>query len=299
MWTWLAGSYPHPLVSDEQPESFPAFPDLHWSRVSADRQRRSSWFYRQECFAPVEILPGYMTHQTARNDEKGQCPRDRFRPADWDLLGWKYSVIAAIASAPYHLIINYIPARDEREFKAFAPADQAWFRDWFDWTERNIEILRHVKPILGAPQVGRVDGWAAFKEYRGFVFVFNPNYRPLAGGVRPRPNDRTEGDGDRFILKQLYPDAQKGRLLAASGQGFLESRRPCRNSRWLVRRPPFWKSMPGAAKPADQPLLAGVVGNAAVNGRPPRADRSPRRDGDRTGHCGGTPVRRHRSTGSR
>ena len=120
VWTWLAGSYPHPLVSDEQPESFPAFPDLHWSRVSADRQRRSSWFYRQECFAPVEILPGYMTHQTARNDEKGQCPRDRFRPADWDLLGWKYSVIAAIASAPYQLVINYIPARDEREFKAFS-----------------------------------------------------------------------------------------------------------------------------------------------------------------------------------
>ncbi len=263
VWTWLAGSYPHPLVSDEQPESFPSFPDLHWSRVSADRQRRSSWYYRQECFAPVEILPGYLTHQTARNDAKGTCPRDRFRPADWDLLGWKYSVISAIASAPYHLIVNYIPARDEREFKAFTSADQKWVRDWFDWTEGNIEVLRQVKPILGAPQVGQIDGWAAFKGEKGFVFLFNPNYRELAVEL---PLDQSIGlmGGERFILRQLYPDAEKGRLLAPPGAAFW--RRGDKVPLPLAGAEALVLEISPAPSRVDQPLLLGTVGNATLNG---------------------------------
>ena len=38
-WGWLAGSYSHPTFNDEQPESFMPFPDLHFDRVSADRER--------------------------------------------------------------------------------------------------------------------------------------------------------------------------------------------------------------------------------------------------------------------
>lgn len=126
--------------------------------VVADRQRRTAYGYRNECFVPPEIMPGYMTHQTPRLTEKGECPRGRFRAADWDLLGWRYSVISAIATAPFNLAVNFLPARDEREFRAFSEADREWFRHWFDWTDRNLEILRNVKPILGAPQLGRVDG---------------------------------------------------------------------------------------------------------------------------------------------
>ncbi|MGE5110904.1 MAG: hypothetical protein ACM3JB_08625, partial [Acidobacteriaceae bacterium] len=63
-WTWLAGSYPHPTGNDEQPESFVPFPDLHFDRVSADRMRFVNYWYRNYQFAPEEIIPGYMTHQT-------------------------------------------------------------------------------------------------------------------------------------------------------------------------------------------------------------------------------------------
>jgi hypothetical protein len=263
VWTWLAGSYPHPLVSDEQPESFPAFPDLHWSRVSADRQRRSSWYYRQGCFAPVEIMPGYMTHQTPRNDAQGVCRRDRFRPADWDLLGWKYSVISAIASAPYHLIVNCIPARDEREFKAFSSADQQWFRNWFDWTEHNIGVLRNVKPIIGAPQVGRADGWAAFGGERGFVFLFNPNYRAVTAEFAL---DQTIGlkDGKRFVFTQLYPDAQAGRLVGPPGKVHWQRgdkvRMPMTGTEAVVLE------VAPAPDSIEHPWLAGSVGQAALNG---------------------------------
>jgi hypothetical protein len=260
-WTWLAGSYPHPLQGDEQPESFPSFPDLHWDRISADRQRRTAWYYRQECFAPVEIIPGYLTHQTPRNDAQGVCRRERFRPADWDLLGWKYSVIAAIASGPFQHVINFLPARDEREFKAFSLADRQWLRDWFDWTDRNLDVLRDARPIIGPPQVGRVDGWAAFKGDHGFVFLFNPNYRPLTAKFAL---DQTIGlqAGQNFVLRQLYPDAEKGRLLAPSGKTFWQ--RGDQVSLPVAGAEALVLEVEPAPASVEQPLLLGTVGKATL-----------------------------------
>jgi hypothetical protein len=261
-WTWLAGTYPHPLNSDEQPESFRAFPDLHWSRVSADRQRRTAYWYRTECFVPPEIMPGYMTHQTPRLTETGECPRGRFRAADWDLLGWKYSVISSIATAPFNLVVNFIPARDEREFKAFSPADQKWVRDWFDWTDKNLEILRNVKPILGAPQLGRLDGTAAFKDGRGFIFLFNPNYRMLGFELPLDQSIGFSGKG-RFTVKQLYPDAEKGKFLAPGGNGIFNP-----GEKVAVLLPGTEATVLEvslAPEKVEQPLLLGVVGSATVN----------------------------------
>ena len=63
-WSWLAGSYPHPTSTDEQPESFISFPDLKLDRVSADRERYTAYRYRNYEFAPSEIVPGFITHQT-------------------------------------------------------------------------------------------------------------------------------------------------------------------------------------------------------------------------------------------
>lgn len=257
VWTWLAGSYPHPLQSDEQPESFRSFPDLHWDRASADRQRRTSYGYRTREFTPVEILPGYMTHQTGRLDEKGACPRERFRPRDFDLLGWRYSVISAIATAPYQLIVNFLPARDEAEFRAFGTEHQQWLRGWMDWTDQNLEVLKHTRPILGDVQLGRCDANAACKDDHGFVFVFNPNYRVLPASFVLDDRIGLVG-GERFVLRQLYPEAGRGRLL------------PSPTSTSWQRGETVTLTMPGAealvvqieplGEPLATPRLAGAPG---------------------------------------
>lgn len=261
VWTWLAGSYPHPLASDEQPESFRSFPDLHWDRASADRQRRTAYGYRTREFVPVEIMPGYLSHQTPRLDEKGDCPRVRFRPRDFDLLGFRYSVISAIATAPFQLVVNFLPARDEQEFAAFGAADRQWLRGWFDWTDQHLDILRHTRPILGDVQLGRVDGNAACRADQGFVFLFNPNYRALpASFVLDERIGLTAGE--HFVLRQLYPDAERGRCLA-----------PASGSVWR-RGDTVAVAMPGAealvlaiepvpAAPVA-PRLAGAAGSAHV-----------------------------------
>src|SRR5262249_45361663 len=159
-WIWLAGSYPHPTSTDEQPESFISFPDLHLDRFTRRR-------YRNYEFAPSEIVPGFITHQTGRNDDNGHMPAVKtaddevltpFRRRDWDYLGWKYSLLSSIAVAGWNNVIDMIPARDPAEFRSFSEEDRRWFQRWIDWTDANKEYLRHTRTILGQPAIGKVDG---------------------------------------------------------------------------------------------------------------------------------------------
>ena len=196
---------------------FAAFPDLHTDRVSADRQRFAAWKYRVERFVPPEIMPGFITHQTERTDGQNVMRRDRFRPRDWDVLGWKYSLLSSIGTAPFNHTVSFITARDEDEFKALSTVDKAFFRRWLDWTDTHAEMLRHLKPIMGPPMLGRVDGTAAIAGGRGFVFVFNPNYRTIEASIKL---DASIGltEGARFVVKELHPD--EGRLVGRPGAGF-------------------------------------------------------------------------------
>ncbi|HEY3414939.1 MAG TPA: hypothetical protein VGM51_18045 [Armatimonadota bacterium] len=215
-WTWVSGSFPHPLASDEQPESFPAFPDMRFDRVSADRERRTFWWYRTANFTPTSIMPGYMTHQTQRYTPDGANPRSAFRRRDWDLLGWRYSVLSSIATAPVNNVVNMLPARDTDEYRLFSADDKAWFKAWLAFTDRNRAILNHTRPIIGQPMVGVVDGTSAMVEDHGFVFLFNPNYRALRGEFTL---DRTIGltAGTRFFIRELEP--QSGRLIGKPKTG--------------------------------------------------------------------------------
>jgi hypothetical protein len=225
-WSWLAGSYPHPTFNDEQPESFVPFPDLHFDRVSADRQRYTAYRYRMYDFAPNEIVPGFITHQTPRNDETGRMPERRtddrgtvllpLRARDWDYLGWRYSLLSSIATGGWNNVLNMIPARDPEEDEHFSEADRKWFRGWIDWTNDNKDYLRHTRPILGPPALGRIDGTSALLSNRGFVFLFNPNARRLTTEL---VLDETIGLTAKgvFVLKELFP--LEGRLVGKPGAG--------------------------------------------------------------------------------
>jgi hypothetical protein len=224
-WSWLAGSYPHPTATDEQPESFNSFPDLKLDRVSADRERFTAFWYRMYEFAPSEIVPGFITHQTGRNDDTGRMPSRQtaadeivlpFRQRDWDYLGWRYSLLSSIAVAGWNNVLNMIPARDSAEYEHFSEDDRKFFRYWIDWTDANKEYLRAAKPILGQPAVGKVDGMAAVVRDSGYIFLFNPN------GRRMTPSFTLNSDigldrGERFVVQELYP--LKDRRIGKPGAG--------------------------------------------------------------------------------
>lgn len=223
-WSWLAGSYPHPTGNDEQPESFKPFPDLHFDRVSADRARFVNYWYRNYEFAPEQVIPGYATHQTERSRETevgGQRGVEmmytRFRPRDWDYLGFKYSFISSIATGGWNNVVDMIPARDIEEFKHFSAEDKAWIRDWLAWTATNRELLLHTRTILQQPALGHVDGTAAVSGDHGFIFLFNPNYKSMPAEF---VLDSSIGlsKGDKFVLREIYP--KRGRLFGKTGTGY-------------------------------------------------------------------------------
>ena len=226
-WSWLAGSYPHPTSTDEQPESFVPFPDLSFDRVSADRERYTAYRYRLYEFAPGEIVPGFIGHQTSRGDETGDMPSERtrergvvltrFRARDWDYLGWRYSLISSIAIAGWNKVINMIPARDSSENAHFSSADQAWFRHWIAWADTNREYLRHTRPILGQPAIGKLDGTAALAGGRGYVFLFNPNARRLTARLT---REELGLEARKFSLRELAP-VEEG--LGARGRGSVDT----------------------------------------------------------------------------
>jgi hypothetical protein len=212
-WGWLAGSYPHPTFNDEQPESFMPFPDLHFDRVSANRERWTAYRYRNYEFAPSELVPGFITHQTSRSDDSGDMPQrktDRgvmllpLRARDWDYLGWRYSLLSSIAVAGWNNVIDMIPARDLEEYGSFSDADRKWFRRWIDWTAANKEFLRQTRTILGQPAIGKVDGTSAIIGSRGYVFLFNPNGRRLDAEFSLDATIGFTGSG-LVQLRELYP----------------------------------------------------------------------------------------------
>ncbi len=224
-WSWLAGSYPHPTGNDEQPESFKPYPDLHFDRVSADRTRFVNYWYRNYQFAPEEIIPGYATHQTERSRnlpgadglrQRGEMMYTRYRSRDWDYLGYRYSFVSSIATGGWNNVVDMIPAREQQEARYFSAEDKAWIRDWIAWTTQNKEYLLHTRTMLQQPALGNVDGTAAIVGDRGFLFLFNPNYKQLPAEFSL---DETIGltKGERFLLKEIYPE--KGRLLGKPGAG--------------------------------------------------------------------------------
>jgi hypothetical protein len=227
-WSWLAGSYPHPTGTDEQPESFTPYPDLHFDRVSADRARFVNYWYRNYQFAPAEIVPGYATHQTERSmnlppdaqtgghPEETKMMYERFRPRDWDYLGFRYSFLSSIATGGWNNVVNMIPARDSEEAKHFSASDKAWIREWLNWTVQHKEFVKHTRSILQQPAMGNVDGTSMISGDHGYLFLFNPNYRSLPAAFRL---DATIGlvHGSQYLLREMYP--QKGRILGKLGSG--------------------------------------------------------------------------------
>ena len=226
-WSWLAGSYPHPTGNDEQPESFTPYPDLHFDRVSADRTRFVNYWYRNYEFAPTEVIPGYMTHQTERNINipADAASRGRHRveqvntevhSPDWDSLGYRYSVISSIGTGGWNNVMNMIPARNPEEFSHFSSEDKAWIRHWLEWTDQNAEFLRHTRAILGPPAIGKVDGTSAVIDDHGYIFLFNPNYKQTAASFHLDASIGLSA-GENFVLREIYP--QQGRLIGKPGAG--------------------------------------------------------------------------------
>ena len=175
-WYQLAGSYAEPLSHDENPETYPIIsPSTHTDHVSADTMRSVNYWYRNEVLIPSERVPGFAFHQTERgapsaattgvdlcgNGEGGLAGCYR---RDFDLLGYKYSLLSEVATAGLNHVLCLLPARDPEEFELFPAEDVAFIQRWLNFSDDNMAALRRTVPLPGMATVagGSVDGTAAF-----------------------------------------------------------------------------------------------------------------------------------------
>jgi len=201
-WMWAeGGTYAEPLQSDEQPGSWMFYEaDLKTDRLSANRQRETAWSYRVQSFAPAEVVPGFALHQTDRDVSPAQknvtagpgCPRgggtgrcaELSRRRDFDLLGYRYSLLSAVGTGGANLVLNMLPARDEGEFAAFPAEDVAFFRQWLEWADRSRDLVAstRVLPSTSRPAAGSLDGVSLLRQdgsCTGAIFAFSPTATPL------------------------------------------------------------------------------------------------------------------------
>jgi len=109
--------------------------------------------------------------------------------------------------------------------------------------------------------VGRCDGTAAIKDGKGFVFLFNPNYRQLDATFTLDESIGLKNSKDkRYVLRQLYPDLGKGSLRAGPLQHGQKVKLSMNGASAIVL----------GLEPLDaklaKPLLAGCPGQVALEG---------------------------------
>ncbi|UJR13157.1 hypothetical protein I4U23_000181, partial [Adineta vaga] len=160
-WSWITlNGYTSPLLDDENPETYPILnPTLHTDKVSADFMRRGNVQLRLHHFASMDVIPGFIGHQTERwadNDLR-----------DFDLLGFSYSLLANIATAGLNLVHTMLPARDLQEFQLLPEEFIQFLTYWLKWTDEHIEEIRN-----GIPFNAKED-WSLMKSngYEEFLLL--------------------------------------------------------------------------------------------------------------------------------
>jgi len=216
-WYQLAGSYTEPIAGDENPETYGVpIASLHTDHVAADNTRIINYKYSVKQLIPPSRVPGFIFHQTERTADNGTnpcfsssklCYDSNVR--DFDLMGYKYSLLSTVGTAGQNNVLTMIPARDVEEFKLFPAADLAFIKDWLAWTDTNLRFLRNTAAIaqLGSPSVGSIDGTASMDGDEGYIFLFNPGFVPLSANftVDEAVGLSNASSSDTWSVSELYP----------------------------------------------------------------------------------------------
>lgn len=236
-WYMLAGSYVEPISGDENPESYGAagqgaVPTLSTDHVLADNMRRINMQYRAQQFQPNQRVPGFMFHQTERSTNGDPSGMHGAPPSlvwnhslhtrDFDMLGYKYSVVSSVATAGLNNVLAMLPGRNEEDFNHFPKANKDFINRWLDWCDTNYLALARTQPLpmLGTegggganglmPGLDKVDGVSSFNDdgETGFIFLFNPGpTEPVATltadqglGLSPATATRRS-----WLVTEIYP----------------------------------------------------------------------------------------------
>jgi hypothetical protein len=141
----------------------------------------------------MQFLPHYLDQPLAFTEPKSKC-REGY---GWESAGVDYVMLSALACSPNQLY--YLPSKT-----GIPNRDKLTIRTWLDWGRRNIRYLMVRKDLPDWPGAGKVDGFAHVIRDCGFIFLFNPNPRTLAGSFHL---DQSIGltKGQKYTVSSLHP----------------------------------------------------------------------------------------------
>ena len=126
---------------------------------------------------------------------------------DFDLLGYRYSLLSSIGTGGLNNVMNMLPARDTQEFELFPSVDLAFVRDWIDWADNNVALLKLTRPVpsLSSPGEGVVDGTIMLRPNNtGVMFLFNPTEREIQVAL-PLSGDGNASLGFACVVGSTVP----------------------------------------------------------------------------------------------
>eukprot|EP00035_Acanthoeca_spectabilis_P005281 m.111817 g.111817 ORF g.111817 m.111817 type:complete len:359 (-) comp12950_c0_seq1:2291-3367(-) len=234
-WNQAAGTYSEPIAGDENPESYGAageggVPSLSTDGVLANNLRRVNYVYRNGQLMPNARIPGFMSHQSERSFDDGMGPAQQnysdVHLRDFDIRGFRFSLLSSIGTAGLNNVLAMLPARDMAEFTAFPDSEVAWINRWLNFTDKNQDLFQNLLSVAtldrgaamngGKPAVGFVDGTAAFDEDsgHGVVFLFNPGPRPVPTVLTLDESlgIKNSSSSNAWQVSELYPREVNGDL---------------------------------------------------------------------------------------
>ena len=204
-WSWITlNGYTSPLLSDENPETYPIlYSSLHTDKIAADFMRRGNRELRLEHFASMDSIPGFIGHQSDRYLPDGSLPWTDDNLRDFDLMGFPYSLLSNIATAGLNLVHTYLPARDLQEYHVLPAKLIEFWSFWLSWTDEHQEEIRNAIPF-------NIDSdWSLIKSngLDGFLFLFNPTYPQMKRDILLDGKLQLAKSAEKgyWLLKEIYP----------------------------------------------------------------------------------------------
>lgn len=170
-------------------------PDLHDDRINADGSRYQSWWNENFRFLPTAMNHA-LVHRIGENSYDSRLPKA------WDMLGWRYALLSAIASSGA-AVACILPENlnDVPEFVAFYKQWLGWAREHFDYVRYQVSLGDQVRP-------GGVDIYARIRRDHGFVFLCNPAPRPARVEIALDATLGLQVQGS-FTLRELHPASDR------------------------------------------------------------------------------------------
>lgn len=129
-------------------------------RINAHGMRLQNLWSMQYRFLPAQLGHGLVTRM-------GESYFDPDLDKANDLLGWKYSLISAIA---YCGSVTHCNLPDRLEH---LPDMENFYRKWIGWAREHYEYCQYATPIADDVTDGVIDGIARINRDKGQLFLFN------------------------------------------------------------------------------------------------------------------------------